>query len=83
MKPNLLKSRRQETLLFAALCFCIAASTNAECPVPVDRQGYITEIVQKLTFDLAFVGINVHDLVGGLRYRSSGLTPDPWGNCCS
>jgi hypothetical protein len=72
MKPNLLKSRRQETLLFAALCFCIAASTNAECPVPVDRQGYVTEIVQKLTFDLAFVGINVHDLDRGFALSLFG-----------
>jgi hypothetical protein len=73
MKPNLLKSRRQETLLFAALCFCIAASTNAECPVPVDRQGYVTEIVQKLTFDLAFVGINVHDLDRGFALSLFGI----------
>lgn len=73
MKPHVIEHRWLGTVPFAALCFCITASANAGCPVPADRQGYVTEIVQKLTFDLAFVGSTVHGRDRGFALSLFGI----------
>jgi hypothetical protein len=73
MKSNVIKPRWRQILPFAALSLCITGSANAGCPVPADRQEYVTEIVQKLTFDLAFVGSTVHNLDRGFALSLFGI----------
>jgi hypothetical protein len=57
----------------SALLIITASSVNAECPVPLDRRDYVAEIVQKLTFDLAFVGNNIHGRDRGFALTLFGI----------
>ena len=62
-----------------AVLLLSASVARSDCLVPQDRQGYITEIVSKLTFDVSFVGTNIHNRDRGFALSLFGVDQGPLG----
>lgn len=74
--------KRRQSSRHIALSFAVlltASIARGDCPVPQDRQVYITEIVSKLTLDVSFVGSNTHDRDRGFALSLFGVDQAPLG----